>query len=375
MLLAAWSPAALAGVDVTIRPPGGGSPATISTDDVQGQVDGTYWVDGEAQPIEVRDGVSIAQLLEETNTDFNYDAIELVRPTGETLRLTREQIDAEQQPVIYVDQAGVSRFLGAPSASGRVASADHFQLGATLSLSQRSQSPLTVALTPQSKRIEPGGRVTFRASATGGPEGATYTYAWNFDDGSTVEGARSTVTHRFGKRGQYQVLVTAKIVGTARSDKAPVAIIQVGEPSKSKKNRTGGGTNKDADAPESGSSDGPSGPGQSQGPSDPAAAPAPAPTPSPPKKPKPKSQPPEIATGGSMVEGTLLAAGAPLNAEVLTSAARAARDGTPKEKADDRGDSGGVSEAALGIASMFGLLGLGAGMELRQTRRRRLTLG
>jgi hypothetical protein len=75
---------------------------------------------------------------------------------------------------------------------------------------------------------------------------------------------------------------------------------------------------------------------------------------------------PDIATSGTTVEGNLLAdVSDPPPSNILESAARAARDGNPK---DPGPDGGGVSEAAISIVGVLALLALGAGIETRQGR-------
>jgi plastocyanin len=375
-VLVAWSPRALAAVDVTIQPPDDGAPVTISTDDIQGEVDDTYSVlqaDGSSRSVVVENGVSLLQLLERADANFGYTAIEIQRPSGGALRLTREQVGEEPAPVIYTDPSGVSWLLGSSEEEGAVLAADHFKLGETLTLAQESQSKLTVTITPKKRKIDPGGTVAFQAGVRNGPAGATYTFDWNFQDGVRKTGPENRVTHKFKKRGEYRVLVTAKIDGTGRSDSAPVAVIVVGKPIESKKNRTGGGKNTDENAPDSGSSDGANGPAQNPSPVTPAPAPAPAPAPVKPKTPKA----PKIATdpvGGALIEGNLLAdASASPQKSILRSAARAAREGTLKKKSSTvESAGGGTPEAAISIGSVLLLVGLGAGMELRRTRPRML---
>lgn len=386
LALGAWSAPALGAVSVTVEP-ARGEPETISTDEiVQPDIDTTYTVrqrSGAESRVKVENGISIRQLLEATKTEISYGTVEITRPNGSTLVLSRDQIDASQPPppVLYTDASGVTRFLRSPWDSDDSNAGDSFEVSGTLVLRQQKRSALDVTVTASPKKIEEGESVTFEASASGGPTGASYIFRWDFrDDGPTKQGSEREVTHKFDKRGEYQVLVTASIPGSERSDPAVVEVT-VGEPEDSDKDRSGGGTNTTGGA-DSGASDGSSGGGSTYGgstygggtsaPTYTPPPPAPYTPPAPPPSTTPEPPPPGIATDGSFVEGNLLAdASDPPSGSILESAARAARDGRQRDN-DDSG--GGAPEAALSVAAALALLGLGAGLESRQGRPLRLRL-
>jgi hypothetical protein len=78
---------------------------------------------------------------------------------------------------------------------------------------------------------------------------------------------------------------------------------------------------------------------------------------------------PDIATSDPTVSGNLLAdVNDPPASSILESAAEAARKGEPK---DEEIKGAGVPEAAVAIAAVLALIGLGAGLELRLGRSRR----
>jgi PKD domain len=320
------------------------------------------------------DGVSVRQLLEEKNLDTTYGAVEIERPDGTTLVLDKDDVNsANYSPTFYVKN-GQLWFLRPSTGVDDYNAGDNFIVPNQAAV-RLTQTPAALEVTVEASRrkIEPGESVTFTATVEGGPANAEYSYTWDFDDGKRLPDGRRRVTHAFAEAGTFEVLVTAKIVGELRSDPGVVKI-QVGDEQQSDKDREGGGDNGAAAAPDSGAVTGSDGaapytPSYTPPPvtSTPVPPTPPTPTPAPPKP----AKPPAIATSGTTVEGNLLAdVGDPPPSSILESAARAARDGNPKE--DDGPDGAGVPEAALSIAGVLALLGLGAGIETRQGRLPRL---
>lgn len=321
------------------------------------------------------DGISVRQLLEEKGLDISYGAVEIERPDGTKLVLDKDDVNsANYSPTFYVKD-GQLWFLRPSTGVDDYNAGDRFLVPnqAAVTLTQTPPA-LEVTVEASRERIEPGESIAFTATVEGGPSDAEYSYTWDFDDGKRVPDGRRKVTHTFAEAGTFRVLATAKIVGESRSD-AGVVKIQVGDPKQSDKDREGGGDNGAAEAPDSGPVTGFDGsatytPSYAPPPVTSAPVPpAPAPTPTPPA-PKP-TKPPAVATSGATVEGNLLAdVGDSPPSGILDSAARAARDGNPKD--DDGPDGAGVPEAALSIAGVLALLGLGAGIETRQGRLPRL---
>ncbi len=360
--------------DVTIVTPKGEEKHTDTGQISNPEIDTTYTVrkNGKLVSVPVKDGIAIRQLLEETNTDLGYTTLAFPRPGGGALTLTREQIDSYEPPVIYENDLRELWFLGAPAKDGVVRAADHFQITKALRLEQTG-AELEVGLKASRTKIDPGESVSFTATVKGGPADVSYRYSWNFDNGETAtdDSSKRTAkrTHMFLKAGAHKVVVNVKIAGERRSDPSPVVKIQVGDPNASEKNREGGGTNTTGTA-DSGVATGSSGAGATYGSGSTTTPPV-----TPPSTPTPSPDPlvPDIATSGSTVEGNLLAdASDPPATSILESAAKAARDG--QRKHDDEADGAGVPEAALSIAGVLALLGLGAGIELRQGQSLRLRL-
>lgn len=158
--------------------------------------------------------------------------------------------------MIYLDGSTL-RFLRPSYSSGDANSADQIG-GGSLVLTQTDSSRLQVAARASKVKLRARKLVTFTATAKGAAAGEKFIFEWNFDDGTKATGP--SATHRFSKRGRYDVLVTVRTAGSSRSD-PDVVSVQVGEPVASNRNRSGGGTNDAAGAPDSGAADGTSGEG------------------------------------------------------------------------------------------------------------------
>lgn len=315
------------------------------------------------RPVEVQEGVSIWKILHSKSLDEDYGAVEIERPNGTTLRIESSDVD---DAFFYHDPNGDLRFFRVSRGPDDYNAKDHFRVAGAVTLTQ-TPVELKVKLTPSERKIEPGESVDFDVEVSGGPAGARYRFDWSFGDGSRESGASAERSHVFDEQGIYSVTVTAKVRGSSLSGDANVVDVEVGDPKEPEDDApAGSGTSGGAGyAP---SSSAPYTPSYTP----PATSTPTSPTPVPPSTPAPKPpNPPDIATSGTTVEGNLLADvgdAAPSNA--LESAARAARDDNPKD--DDGPDGADVPEAALSIAGVLALLGLGAGIETRQGRLPRL---
>ncbi len=373
LALAVWATQSQAqaqwpGIEVTVATPEGDSQQAWLNEIKNPEISGRYWVrsaGGQATPIDIArgNGISLRQVFEQTATDLRYRTIKIQAPGG-TIELSRTQVESPNYPpVFYLDEQGQVHFLVPSTGPTDYNSSRYFPVTDAAFRVTQTSSELEVKVKASRTKIDPGQSVTFTATAA--PSG-DYRYDWTLEPGVERDDAGKTVTHKFKKAGTYQVAVGVYMSesDTGAAGSAGVKI-QVGEPKKSDKDREGGGDNTSSDAPSSGtySGDGgsytPSYTPTPSAPSTPAPAPPPAPTPEP-------SELPDIATSGTTVEGNLLAdVSDPPPSNILESAARAARDGNPK---DSGPDGGGVSEAAISIAGVLALLALGAGIETRQGR-------
>jgi plastocyanin len=356
------------GMEIEIVTPEGDE-RIVNTDEIKNpEINTTYTVrpkSGPPKQVTVEEGIAIVQLLRERRAELEYSTVTFPRPGGGKVTLTKDDIDSTLPPAIYWDEA--------TSAFWFVSKVHHFKFtSASLQLEQTS-SKLEIEVDASRTKIAPGESVKLTASVSGGPSNASYQFNWVFDDGKKDFDGNRSVSHTFEEEGTYDVVVGVKIEGAKRSDSGSVRI-KVGDGKKSDKDRDGGGTNTTGTA-DSGAANGSTGAGSTNG-SGSSSSPytPPVTPPSPPPAPSTKlANPPDIATAGPTVEGNLLAdASDPPATSILESAAKAARDGQRKD--DDAPDGAGVPEAALSIAGVLALLGLGAGMELREGRPPRLRL-
>ena len=327
-------------------------------------------------------GFSIGALLQAADVDpYGFSYLEVQRPGGGSVQLSKAQALGEPAPVVYSTGTGTG-FLRPSAGPEDDNAADSFQSPAGLTIVMRKGASLQVRVEARPRRTGVGKKVDFHAVVERAGSGEALSYSWYFDDGNSGEG--QTATHAFAKPGSYSVVVGVTAAGEDTGASAVVRI-RVGEAPEGGPDRQGGGKNKSAGAPDHGAADGPSGP-SSANPSPlpgssapeaeaPAVVPSPVPVPTPETAPtpetkrqqsKPERKPrakekPELTPerGGEVVTGELLAA----NAESLPPAAppprqAAARTGTPR--ADDPGGSGGVPGAAWGLGAVVVLLGLGA---------------
>jgi len=366
-IAACWPAAAAApGIEITIVKPDGQSDPGFLASEARQDMNTDYTVRGPNgnEEVKVTDGVSILSLLNYAEAPI-YDTVTIPGPGGRRITLTRGQVEAVQPPGFFQDDAtGKTMFIGAPPMKGADYTEEFFPVElATVRITQDKDADLKVSVKASRTRIEPGETVKFTATVS--PRGS-YRYDWTFEPGAGKKDAGGKVAHRFDEAGTYLVGLGVYMSATdPDADGGGGIKIQVGDPKQSDKDREGGGDNAAAGAPSSGTSTGSSGLGSgydSGSTYTPPPVPAPTPSPSTPKPPQPDS-----AISGTPVEGNLLAdVSDPPPSNILESAARAARDGNPKDEAND-GDVG-VSEAAVSIFAALALLALGAGIETRQGR-------
>jgi hypothetical protein len=362
--------AAQAGVEVAIQPPGNSNRAGISMDDIPPDVtDKTYRVQSgtnTTKEVKVAAGVSVRALLDATSTNTDYATIEIRHGARSFLLLRKEQVDNQlAQPVFFADAQGRMRFIWPTADGSAIPARNYFTVPADIYLLQRAQQRLRVEISPSSKKVKPGGTITFRATTSGDRPGETVAYYWWLADKTPRRGSERHVQDFPEKKGVYGVHVSAVIEGAGVSDRG-YAKITVGDPDgKDEEQADPGDRTTDSETP--GDSSPASPPGSA--PYTPSTTPTspPSPTPVPTTPPPEPADPPDTPILGTTVEGNLLAAASdPPPSNILESAANAARDGSPSEDSDAGAD---VPEAAISIVGVLALLALGAGIENRQGRR------
>jgi|GEM_PF-3534260 len=359
LLAAPWLDAARADVaQVTVVSPGGAQ-QTLSLDALAGQEDvreGAYVLrSASGESTQTITGFSLAKVLEASGADpYTFSAIEVQRPAGGAVLLSRHQaLDpsafSDGPPVVYATASGTG-FLRPGGGSEDFNADDSFEAPQGVTLVLRKDSPLRVVAKASPLKTKPGQPVSFDAVVESAGAGEQLTYSWSFDDGHSASGA--SVEHSFSKRGSYDVIVGVTTPGDSVGASA-VVTIQVGKPLAGPE-RKGGGSNRDASAPDHGAAGSPSidptGSGAGGAPPDtrpPAAL----------SVRRGTTRPaPQIAAGEPVV-GELMSATAPIDVEKPVAARRG--------ELESDGEGPGLPGAAVGILVTVGLLGAGALIEAR----------
>jgi hypothetical protein len=330
LLLAVWPAAALADAEVRVEAEGS-APATLrlsqlGTPDVQGA---DYGLGAELL------GHSLDRVLSAARVDpYRYGDVEVETAAG-SATLSRDDVTgAEPPPAIFEDGAGARFVPGAgeaPLAAG----------GAPIVVRLERPGELRVTARASRTRVRRREEVTFTATVTGADAGEAVQISWYFDDGRSASGSR--VTHRFRRRGSYDVVVGATTAADEAGADATVTV-QVGK-APDGPDRKGGGTNADAEAPDSGAATGAAGDAGAGGGTAPGAAEE---SPARPDRrkarpqrrrekrqpPRPRRREPPVRTTGApkRVAGTELADLSALTAPAGADAVAAARRGRPQDE-------------------------------------------
>lgn len=361
-LAAPWLGTATADVaQVTVVSPGGAQ-RTLSLDALAGQEDvrdTTYVLrSASGESATTVTGFSLAKVLEAAGADpYGFSYLEVQRPAGGAVLLSRHQaLDpaafTEGFPVVYATATGTG-FLRPSSGAGDLNASDFFEAPQGITLALHKGSSMRIEATASPLRTKPGQPVVFKATVEGAGAGEQLTYSWHFDDGHSASGA--SVQHSFAKRGSYDVVVGVTTPGNPAGASA-VVTIQVGAPL-SGPNRKGGGSNRDADAPDHGAASGTPGAGAAASPeSGVGVAPTDAQRG---RRPRVRRSNAGAAPAGEPVVGELVSATTTPVDEAKPAGARTGQ----LDEGD--GEGPGLSGAALGILVTAGLLGAGALIEAR----------
>lgn len=355
MLVAAPS-AMAADVRVEFARQSGQATVTLASLESKFDVDQAYEIrstSGSTQSEQVR-GISISALLAAVNAELGYGGVEIDRPDGGKVFISKAQIDAgAPAPVVY-ESAGQVRFLRPSYNASDANAADLVSTSGTLVIRQTERPRVEVDAKASKSKAKVGETLKFTATVTGTGAGENYIVTWLFGDGTKATGL--AVSHRFKKRGNYKVIATVATSGDNPVNHSDVAPVQIGKTVKSKKNRSGGGNNDASGAPDSGASDGNSGSGDS------------AATDTGDTKPRRKKK----SEATPKVEALPQITGQLLDPTVVTPQEQqqsdlAARSGQQVQQAKP---GGGVPSEALGGVGALGLLALGFMLELGTFRSR-----
>lgn len=368
-------------VEVT---PLGGSAATINLHKLSGEEDVNdvaYAIRSkQATNTETVTGFSLERILVEGGVDvYTFNYVEIVRPGGGSVLLTRAQVRADGafpdgQPVVLED--GASPAFLRPSAGPEDYNDDDRFTASPLRVIVHEGSLIELQAEASRSKAEVGERITFNATVTRQAAGTDPEISWSFGDGATKTGAR--VSHTFSEPGLWKVAVGATTPNDRTGGSALVEV-RVGKSKAGGPDREGGGEDGGKGASDQGTSEGSGGtaggsgdpdaagtePGTSAGNSDPADRTSEA-TPRPRQKEQERADRP--GPPGETVSGELLSASDLAGAEVIPAATPSPseqapiatlRTGTPSE-------AGGftVPGAALAGLGAFGLVGLGALAEI-----------
>jgi hypothetical protein len=306
-------------------------------------------------------------------------AIEIDRPTaiGAPVTVTGEELRdpsafRDGPPVFYEDN-GATVFV-MPGRGNSNGNRYRFSL-APVGITVQSGESFEVGISASKTRIKAGQSVRFVASVSGQPAGERLTYSWNFGDGTTRRTSTGRIDHTFRDDGQFPVIV--EVTGASGSGRGAV-LITVGKSDKKPEKKPDGNQGNDGNGNPGGSGGvgagdgggdstgsaagfGSGGTGSGSGsvaPPSTSAVPN-LPAPAPPTREKPKEQAP--ADGLETVTGQLIdpASGAP-----VTGTPQVVEQADPAPEAAEQGGFG-VSGAALTLAGVALLLGLGGFAELR----------
>lgn len=356
-LASPWAaPARADAAQVTVVSPGGAQQtlsleALAGSEDVRDRVYALRADSGESS--QTVSGFSLALILDAAGADpYAFSFLEVQRPAGGAVLLSRDQAlggTGDGPPAVYAGDTGTG-FLRPSAGAGDPNAGDSFTSPQGITIVLRKGTHLKVRATATHRRTKPGQTVDFSAVVEQAGAGEQLAYSWYFDDGTSAEGAETS--HTFAKPGSYDVVVGVTTDANETGASA-VVTVQVGAPLAGP-DRKGGGTNKDALAPDHGAATG----GGTVGRAPPDAQPPAALSVRGRTPDRPKQKPAPPAPAGELIEGELVSAETSLPPRSPEKRA-AARTGNLS------GDGGGrgIPGAAWGILATLGLLGAGAAAE------------
>ncbi|MBK5109987.1 MAG: PKD domain-containing protein [Thermoleophilia bacterium] len=178
-------------------------------------------------------GHSIARVLEEAaskSDDIDIDRIPYVEVdrvgAGAPISLTSRQINSPgafaDGPPVFFEEDGATVFVkpGSGSGSGSTVRFANAPIGVTIGVAD----DLAVGLEASSRQVDAGDSVRFRATVEDPPSGQALEYRWSFGDGRSRASSKASVTHTYGKKGSYLVVVTATAGGASGQGSGAVEV-------------------------------------------------------------------------------------------------------------------------------------------------------
>jgi hypothetical protein len=218
-LLGAGTASAVAGPGVVMKSQSG-DPQSVPGSTIAASADsgGTYTVreqsGDEPQTIRLR-GLSIRGLL--ALAGFNPGAVThvtVVGGDGPLITLTGPEINNPpfaEGPALVADVGGETRFVKPARNAGDASNYVRSVPGTPLEIQVNGGGLLAVEATANPTSVKTGQTITFKARVRFAPPGASFTYTWNFDDGTAGSGRQTS--HRYTSGGDFEVLVQVRGAG------------------------------------------------------------------------------------------------------------------------------------------------------------------
>lgn len=232
-----------AGASVAIQLPGRARPVVVEDDRLLALYDVTNTDFVLRSPRRVRyirlTGVRIGSVLRAAGIDpAAVPSLEIVRPDGSILYLTREQVGDDSRAAIVWVSARRTGLLRPSLGRGDINAGDYFLTSPDTPLRVTvAPGPALRVLIAGPTRLRPGVRGQFTARVLGSDDGGDVLVRWSFGDGAVATGPQTQ--HAFRRRGVYSVVAEARASDGAAGSSDPLRIA-VGQVANSGE-RAGGG--------------------------------------------------------------------------------------------------------------------------------------
>jgi len=310
--------------------------------------------------------------------------VQIVGGDGSVITVTGPEINSPpfpDGPALVSDNGATTRFVKPSLTSGGTSQSVASVPGTPIEMTVEGGSLLSVRATASPSTVKVGQTVTFHASVAFAPPGASFTYEWDFGDGSSASGA--TVTHQYELSGDFTARVTVHGTGGSGPRCNPlcdgpknVFVTVTGQEREGDLGTPqGGGDASSLGGTGTGGTG--SGTGSGGGGTDLTEfggyAPKPERKPPPIKQPRPEphspfSSDPASGVGKTIVEGILLAG---TGQTVKSALSKGAPAGNPKPRKGTPGTAPHPTRISIALILAMAIMSLGA---LRERRRVRLRL-
>jgi PKD domain-containing protein len=218
-LLGAGTASAVAGPGVVMKSQSGEQqPVPGSSIAANADSGGTYTVreqsGDEPRTVSLR-GLSIRGLL--ALAGFNPGAVthvSVVGGDGPLITLTGQEINnptSSEGPALVADVGGETRFVKPARSAGGASNYVRSVPGTPLEIQVDGGGLLAVEATASPTSVKTNQTIRFKARVRFAPPGASFTYTWNFDDGTAGSGQQTS--HKYTSGGDFEVLVQVRGVG------------------------------------------------------------------------------------------------------------------------------------------------------------------